>query len=365
MTDVRASLRKIEFPAVIYEALRQIQKLLANEARSPTYAHVAKEIADEFVFNDCDRRGKHRRRKLSAVRELQIIEIMANTFKTTKPDMCQKIFFILFPTGDSVVMESRIAIVSRLVSLAIALKNQNTLNCAGFWMHVCGCTSELSSTIVRHVIGDYFNLIPTSADKMKELAGISPLFCASVATSLTHMTQANPAVEVIDLLATWIRAQPFLCFTPMEAIPPQLYTQCLQTFLPGLMKWCVLAPVTSSDLSLSPEMLTAQSELYSYLHYALLEMLIKAAQVTPRAPIVLTFLPTQYIMQVVDTLKTVANPNAKSTELAMNRLGQILQAAFTSKCVHGNMDAMFQKLKQLPPNRLLRIILSRWETRKY
>ncbi|XP_064477296.1 integrator complex subunit 15-like [Ornithodoros turicata] len=365
MTDVRASLRKIEFPAVVYEALRQMQKLLTNEARSPTYAHVAKEISDEFIFNDCDRRGNPRRRKLSAVRELQIIEVIASTLQSTKPDMCQKIFFILFPTADPTVMESRITIISRLVSLAIALKSQNTLNCAGFWMHVCGCTSELSLTVVQHVVGDYFNLIPTSADRMKELAGISPLFCASMATSLTHMTQANPAVEVIELLATWVRAQPFLCFTPMEAIPPQLYTQCLQTFLPGLMTWCVLAPVTASHSNLSPEMLAKQNELYSYLHYALLEMLIRASQVTPRAPMVLTFLPTLYVLQVADTLKRIANPNAKSTELALNRLGQILQAAFTSKCIHGNMDAMFQMLKQLPPNRLLRIILSRWETKKY
>lgn len=369
MTDVRVSLRKIEFPTVVYEALRQIQKLLANEGRSPTYAHVAKEIAEEFVFQDYDQRRmaphtssqrRARPRKLSAIRELQIIEIIATSFQNAKSDMCQKVFFILFPSADASVMESRVLLLSRLVSLSIALKNHNVLNCVGFWMHVCGCTSEPSLHIVRHVVGDYLSLIPSSAEMLKELANISPLFCASLATSLTHMTPTNPSREVVDLLASWVRAQPLLCFTPMEAIPPHLYTQCLQTFIPGLVAWCVLAPLGKVDSR--PE----DAELYSYLHYALLEMLIRAGQVTPRAPIVFPFLPSHYVVHVAETLKrslTTASPHG--AELALNRLGQVLQAAFASKCVHGNLDAMFQTLRQLPPNRLLKIVLTRWEVKKY
>lgn len=369
MTDVRASLRKMEFPTVIFEALRQMQKLLANEGRSPTYAHVAKEIAEEFIFQDFDQQRRpgqqyqhsQRRRKMSAVRELQIIEIIATIFQAAKPDMCQKMFFILFPSADPAVMESRVAILSRFVSLSIALKSHNTLNCVGFWMHVCGCTSEPSLYIVQHVIGDYISLIPSSAEMLKELANISPLFCASLATSLTHMTPANPSVEIVDLLASWVRAQPLLCFTPMEAIPPQLYTQCLQTFIPGLVAWCVLAPISTAVAANSD----TQAELYSYLHYALLEMLIRAGQVTPRAPIVFPFLPSHYVVQVADTLKRASAPSSKGVELALNRLGQVLQAAFASKCVHGNLEAMFQVLRQLPPNRLLRIVLSRWDVNKF
>ncbi|CAN8028042.1 hypothetical protein HPB47_021992 [Ixodes persulcatus] len=375
MTDVRVSLRKIEFPTVIFEALRQMQKLLSNEGRSPTYAHVAKEIAEEFIFQDFDQRRQPthhhhhhhpsqqppqlRRRKMSAIRELQIIEIMASSFQSSRPDMCQKVFFILFPSADPAVMDTRVPILSRLVSLSIALKSHNALNCVGFWMHVCGCTSEPSLHIVRHVIGDYLSLIPSSAEMLKDLADISPLFCASLATSLTHMTPTNPSVEIVDLLASWVRAQPLLCFTPMEAIPPQLYSQCLQTFLPGLVAWCVLAPIGSVD-STDP-----QAELYSYLHYALLEMLIRAGQVTPRAPIVFPFLPSHYVVQVAETLKRASSPNSKGWDLALNRLAQVLQAAFASKCVHGNLEPMFQTLRQLPSNRLLRIVLSRWDSKKF
>ncbi|XP_077500177.1 integrator complex subunit 15 [Amblyomma americanum] len=379
MTDVRVSLRKIDFPTVVYEALRQIQKLLANEGRSPTYAHVAKEIAEEFVFQDYDQRRMpqqhpqsaahmRRRRKLSAIRELQIIEIIASSFQNAKSDMCQKVFFILFPSADPSVMDVRVPLLSRLVSLSIALKNHNVLNCVGFWMHVCGCTSEPSLHIVRHVVGDYLSLIPSSAEMLKELANISPLFCASLATSLTHMTPTNPSREVVDLLASWVRAQPLLCFTPMEAIPPQLYTQCLQTFIPGLVAWCVLAPLSKVHprTGSGGDVRTDDAELYSYLHYALLEMLIRAGQVTPRAPIVFPFLPSHYVVQVAETLKRgLATASPQGSELALNRLGQVLQAAFASKCVHGNLDAMFQTLRQLPPNRLLKIVLARWDVKKY
>lgn len=382
MTDVRVSLRKIEFPNVVYEALRQIQKLLANEGRSPTYAHVAKEIAEEFVFQDYDQRRMpqqhpqsvahmRRRRKLSAIRELQIIEIIASSFQNAKSDMCQKVFFILFPSADPSVMDVRVPLLSRLVSLSIALKNHNVLNCVGFWMHVCGCTSEPSLHIVRHVVGDYLSLIPSSAEMLKELANISPLFCASLATSLTHMTPTNPSRDVVDLLASWVRAQPLLCFTPMEAIPPQLYTQCLQTFIPGLVAWCVLAPLSKIDIRTAVagsggDARTDDAELYSYLHYALLEMLIRAGQVTPRAPIVFPFLPSHYVVQVAETLKRgLATASPQGAELALNRLGQVLQAAFASKCVHGNLDAMFQTLRQLPSNRLLKIVLARWDVKKY
>ncbi|XP_065296471.1 integrator complex subunit 15 [Dermacentor albipictus] len=376
MTDVRVSLRKIEFPTVVYEALRQIQMLLANEGRSPTYAHVAKEIAEEFVFQDYGQRRmtpqahssaaqqmrRPRTRKLPAIRELQIIEIIASSFQNAKSDMCQKVFFILFPSADPSVMDVRVPLLSRLVSLSIALKNHNVLNCVGFWMHVCGCTSEPSLHIVRHVVGDYLSLIPSSAEMLKELANISPLFCASLATSLTHMTPTNPSRDVVDLLASWVRAQPLLCFTPMEAIPPQLYTQCLQTFIPGLVAWCVLAPLGKTDARTAAE----DAELYSYLHYALLEMLIRAGQVTPRAPIVFPFLPSHYVVQVVETLKRgLATASPQGAELALNRLGQVLQAAFASKCVHGNLDVMFQTLRQLPSNRLLKIVLARWDVKKY
>lgn len=387
MTDVRVSLRKIEFPTVVFEALRQIQKLLANEGRSPTYAHVAKEIAEEFVFQDYDQRRMsqqhpqssaaaaahmRRRRKLSSIRELQIIEIIASSFQNAKSDMCQKVFFILFPSADPSVMDVRVPLLSRLVSLSIALKNHNALNCVGFWMHVCGCTSEPSLHIVRHVVGDYLSLIPTSAEMLKELANISPLFCASLATSLTHMTPTNPSREVVDLLASWVKAQPLLCFTPMEAIPPQLYTQCLQTFIPGLVAWCVLAPLSKPAEVGAAARIAGETrppddvELYSYLHYALLEMLIRAGQVTPRAPIVFPFLPSHYVVQVAETLKRgLATASPQGAELALNRLGQVLQAAFASKCVHGNLDAMFQTLRQLPSNRLLKVVLARWDVKKY
>lgn len=95
------------------------------------------EILEEFVFVG------RRRKKLSAVRELHLLDVMCTSFQTMSRESGRNIFFVMFPSNDRSVLDKRISILQRLVSLAVTLNVRYSLSCK--FPHVWFAYHDLSS----------------------------------------------------------------------------------------------------------------------------------------------------------------------------------------------------------------------------
>ncbi|OQR73839.1 hypothetical protein BIW11_09486, partial [Tropilaelaps mercedesae] len=73
------------------------------------------EILEEFVFLE------RRRKKLSAIRELHLLDVICTCFQTMSREAGRNLFFVMFPPSDRQVLDRRMPVLSRLVSLAVTL----------------------------------------------------------------------------------------------------------------------------------------------------------------------------------------------------------------------------------------------------
>lgn len=86
--------------------------------------------------------------RLTPLQELQLLEIMCNYFQEqTKDSVRQVIFSSLFSPQGNKADDSRMALLGKLVSMAVAVCRVPVLECAAFWLQVqflCrqGCLGE-------------------------------------------------------------------------------------------------------------------------------------------------------------------------------------------------------------------------------
>ena len=80
--------------------------------------------------------------RLNSLQELQLLEIMCNYFQEqTKDSVRQIIFSTLFSPQGNKADDSRMALLGKLVSMAVAVCRVPVLECAAFWLQVqllCG-----------------------------------------------------------------------------------------------------------------------------------------------------------------------------------------------------------------------------------
>lgn len=75
--------------------------------------------------------------KLNPLQELQLLEIMCNYFQEqTKDSVRQVIFSSLFSPQGNKADDSRMALLGKLVSMAVAVCRVPVLECAAFWLQV-------------------------------------------------------------------------------------------------------------------------------------------------------------------------------------------------------------------------------------
>lgn len=358
MGDVKAYLRKMDFPSVVPEALRHIQKLWLPDCSSQQIG-LMKELSEEFVFFEIDKWGNSRPQKLPPIKELQIVERIAWYFRQPENDQKMATFQFLFPFG-SKILENRLPVLGKLLSLAIATENGNVLTYIGTWMQLCACISEYSGFIAKSVVHEHIKAsIPT--ERMKNLPYISPVFCASLVASVTNMHIAScPPDHIIRIILDWINSVPSLCFSPFKlSIPKSFNFPGPQTPIPGLMFWSILSPLHKEYTNTSGKC-NVTDETCSLLLLSLLQCMSKY---NLREYMRCEAVSAANMIAIAETLKKMTYVSKERLDKALDRFAMCVEVALSSNCMQPHptcLGKLFQHCLQLPYNRPLKIILQKW-----
>lgn len=85
---------------------------------------------------------------MSALQELQLLEIMCSCFQEQSRDAVRQLMFsALFSLQGNQADESRMALLGKLVSMAIAVGRVPIMECAATWLQVRIVTLRLTSSV--------------------------------------------------------------------------------------------------------------------------------------------------------------------------------------------------------------------------
>lgn len=155
-----------------------------------------------------------------------------------------------------------------------------------------------------------------------------------------------------------------LCIAAQQyqsALPPGAIAMEATTPLAGLLKWCILAPLYEQN-----------SDLYSQLHLSLLHGILEIPVSTPPRAVSAQHLVAHIgaIIRYIASLRSKSKISLqevmfdKNLQLSLDRFAQAIQVALFVKCVYGNVDDLIYQLKQLPPTKLFKIIVSTYKQNK-
>lgn len=145
---------------------------------------------------------------------------------------------------------------------------------------------------------------------------------------------------------------------PELVLPKGAISMPIISPIPGLIRWCVLAPIS--------EILTAQQQTeYSKLHLAILKCLMQESSkstndLKPASsinPIALGVTIFALKFRATEIAKLEDRDAETKMQLSLDRLGQCIQIALHSGSLTGNVSQMMSRLKTLPGNGLLNIVI--------
>ncbi|XP_030885138.1 uncharacterized protein C7orf26-like isoform X2 [Leptonychotes weddellii] len=129
MSDIRHSLLRRDALSAAKEVLYHLDIYFSSQLQSAPLPIVDKgpvELLEEFVFQ-----------RLNSLQELQLLEIMCNYFQEqTKDSVRQIIFSSLFSPQGNKADDSRMSLLGKLVSMAVAVCRIPVLECAASWLQV-------------------------------------------------------------------------------------------------------------------------------------------------------------------------------------------------------------------------------------
>ncbi|XP_050351747.1 integrator complex subunit 15 [Nymphalis io] len=390
LSDLKHTLRKLEFPACAKEALPKIEQLLVGRA-APTSKQldIAMDVISEFVFCEADRRGN--RRGLNPLQELQLIDIICDYLSACTNDTTKNtIFLSLFGGMEN---QRKLKVLSILASMAVSASSTPVLLAVGVWLQQMGCSSQQSLQLVENVIKDHFYLNTSNQMALKSLATTAPQFVSNFITAVTELymhdlqrAKKMPPKNLLEVITSWVYSNPSLCMSAQlnpAALPSGAIPMAAVTPLAGLIHWCALAPLyIDNDTDLEeipikkikledekpsivkslPSKALSESELYIKLHLGVLHSL-RAGRRTHGPP---TAVNAQHLAALTPLVQAYAHQLLKfgvklqsETKLqdCLDRIGQAVQVALANGCVYGNISNLLAALDTLPENRLLRIII--------
>ncbi|KFP26928.1 Uncharacterized protein C7orf26, partial [Colius striatus] len=308
--------------------------------------------------------------RLNSLQELQLLEIMCNYFQEqTKDSVRQIIFSSLFSPQGNKADDSRMALLGKLVSMAVAVCRVPVLDCAAFWLQ--RTPAVYCVRLARALVDDYCNLLPGSIQTLKQIFSASPRFCCQFITSVTALYDLSsddliPPSDLLELIVSWIFEDPRLILitflnTPIAANLPIGFLEL--TPLTGLIRWCVKAPLAyrrkrkASPSNGHPPSKPAKDstagddqdchQLYSKLHLSVLQVLMMLQGHLTEKNLYgrLGLVPFDHVVPLVEEINRLSDElsplNAsKEIELALDRLAQALQVAMASGallCTRGEL----------------------------
>ncbi|XP_055148255.1 integrator complex subunit 15 isoform X2 [Symphalangus syndactylus] len=382
MSDIRHSLLRRDALSAAKEVLYHLDIYFSSQLQSAPLPIVDKgpvELLEEFVFQVPKERSAQPKR-LNSLQELQLLEIMCNYFQEqTKDSVRQIIFSSLFSPQGNKADDSRMSLLGKLVSMAVAVCRIPVLECAASWLQrtpVVYCVR-----LAKALVDDYCCLVPGSIQTLKQIFSASPRFCCQFITSVTALYDLSsddliPPMDLLEMIVTWIFEDPRLILitflnTPIAANLPIGFLEL--TPLVGLIRWCVKAPLAykrkkkpplsnghvSNKVTKDPGVGMDRDShlLYSKLHLSVLQVLmtlqlhLTEKNLYGRLGLIL-FDHMVPLVEEINRLADELNPlNAsQEIELSLDRLAQALQVAMASGALLCTRDDLRTLCSRLPHN---------------
>lgn len=382
--DILSSLRQVHFPDCVRSALDYLTTVTVNKSSlcsvpAAQVEAVNGQIVSEFIF------FLHVKKKLNAIQELQVLEIILLFLTKQSSDTCRHTLFnLLF--GTLTENECKMSLLSKLVSVSVGVQNTAVLNSTAVWMQTQGCNTPAVTQVMMVVLRDYSaSSLGASADNLTQLVSVSSHFTCNLLTAITCTYTLSGVGDVksggrrpcltrplLELVCAWLMKEPQLCLVSLRhshaaaagadtAHRATLWTSPtkpnMQTPVPGLIKWCTKAPLVSgrSEQSAAGDS-GSWASLWSQLHLSILQTLTAFSSLPGSQQLELITLAD--MNQTVKDLIALAHVSRHQTSLAVDRLVQILQVALATgafRCSLGDLRGICQRL---PPCRLLKIVES-------
>ncbi|XP_072376717.1 integrator complex subunit 15 [Diabrotica undecimpunctata] len=367
--SLKQSLRKIEFPLCAKEALHKINELICSRMTTIKNMDIALNLMAEFIFFEVDRRGDKRPQPLNPLLELQLINILYEYFDSVPSESARNTVFLSLFSGTTA--NSRIQVLSKLVSLAIGIPSTKILASARAWMQQLGNTSPNSCKLAEAIIQDYFYFYKCNIDKITLLPKICPQFTANVLTAITENYFNTRGKEIVfppdilvETITKWLSENPSLCIAAQQKqalLPVGAISMEATTPIAGLVRWCVLAPIFKKD-----------NDYYNKLHLALLTSIMEIPRTVPPKAVYAQHLviPINPILAYVNDLKNRQELkldqilNEDSLQICLDRYAQIVQITQSVKAIYGHIDDLYYQLKMLPFNKIMSIVINNYNKEK-
>ncbi|CAH1795423.1 unnamed protein product [Owenia fusiformis] len=385
MTDILNALKTQDFPKCTQIALCHIETLLASCRSIPGLGdpqnELAHRITQEYVFCQHVSRKGGLFKKLTAIQEIQLCELLLQHFgKQQDPSKLQALFNQLF---DMKQEPYRLDILCKMVSMAIGLKSAPVLNATGAWLQIQGPSKPTSAVLVGALVLDYCQLIPDVVASLHAIIQISPRFTHSflMAASMLYDLKDNkennriPPDSLVEVITDWLASEPSICYpgkhsTPRQAPsrPSGLWNPGIdvepdlgpESPIPGFVNWCVRAPLIYNQdyLKLHPgssiETLKKTTILYSKLHLALLHTIHLYGK--QKAPPSGELLRNTHMLQIASNLGVLIGKNKDMevdlVDVTLDRLAQIYQVAMATGAMKYSKDDITKIVHMLPSNKL-------------
>jgi len=354
MEALHNNLRKLEFPQSAEQAVNyihsQCQKFSQSGVPSAQELSSLIEFIDEFVFSTSRgvKPGK-KARKLTSIQQLQLIQVLADYF-TSEQDfnlLCSVFMIIFMVQGKDI--EYKVSTLAKLLSFSLAVNAVAILNFGGVWVTQQTPTSSHSLLVARHLVQDYICTQPQVCSTLKHLPGQSPLFTTNLIAAIGELYSrvgeepdysgyTPPPAPVVELVTAWLRgseegtelSQGGQGVMPVPGTSPAA----------SLLSWTVMSPLVGE-----------QGDIYSLLHHTLVETILasKGEKV-----------PLKYLTHLTEGLLAKLNSSSftdQQTCKALDRFGQLMTAALGGSKAKPDKD-LVMLINQLPPNRLVQIVLN-------
>ncbi|XP_014861685.1 PREDICTED: uncharacterized protein C7orf26 homolog, partial [Poecilia mexicana] len=253
MGDIRQSLLPRDVLSAAKELLYHLDIYICNMVQSgrqpPQVDSKTLDLIEEFILHTPKDRNSPVRR-MSALQELQLLEIMCSCFQEQSRDTVRQLMFsALFNLQGNQADESRMALLSKLVSMAVAVGRVPILECAATWLqrtHRVYCVR-----LAQVLVDDYCSMVPGSGPTLHNIHSASPRFCCQFITAVTTLydltsDELTPPMELLQMIVSWIQDDPRLVLitflnSPLSGSQP--ISSLDMTPLGGLIRWCIKAPL--------------------------------------------------------------------------------------------------------------------------
>ncbi|KAA8587410.1 hypothetical protein FQN60_016272, partial [Etheostoma spectabile] len=377
MGDIRQSLLPRDVLSAAKELLYHLDIYICNLVQSgrqpPQVDSKTQELVEEFILHAPKDRNTPARR-MSALQELQLLEIMCSCFQEQSRDTVRQLMFsALFSLQGNQADESRMGLLGKLVSMAIAVGRVPILECAATWLqrtHRVYCVR-----LAQVLVDDYCSMVPGSGPTLQNIHSASPRFCCQFITA-----ELTPPLELLQMIVSWIQDDPRLVLitflnTPLSGNQP--ISSLDVTPLGGLVRWCVKAPLAyrrDKKQALTNGITESEPEvgpLFSALHLSVLQVLMLLPNILNEKGLYgrLALLQMESLAALTSDLSRLLDQADKHThassadtralsQLVLDRLAQALQVALANGALLCSREDLRAICSRLPHNNLLQLVLS-------